>query len=523
MTPFGYHAGDLHLHFDRKTDDDDQVIFDLLEAEGLQFGSFLAYNEPAGPYRGTMESLASRQLRGLGKASIKQRGPTLIGSGQEYRSTVFGHLNLYGRDDLVLAGQSANADGLPLLGTIGRETRRQGGYAIYAHGGYAQAIYADFAQKNIDAVELLQFGEYRGIGLNDWYDMLNIGYRFPCVGASDYPACRTLGDCRTYVYLEHAAGYADWQKGAAEGRSFVTSGPLALLEVEGERPGALIRRAGTGPQTVQVRVCAACEVAPIQTVQIVVNGRIVHEESLPAGHTKADWIDVTWPVDLTRSSWLAARAFSKTPSGAPDAEAHTNPVYVYLGDKAPYDRDALDRLVARIDAQMAVHRRRPFSEKARVLDHFQKLRDILLRIRREGGLPAGGIPDAWIDAGDATVDASKRIIPDTDLEKFLQPIAGLTTADAPRPSRPWTGFGWSWWRPNRWCRARWPRLLTLTATCSSPRCAIIPTSPSPATSRWAACGCCAIATAMGASTRATFSPTSCFGPPALRRGRAACS
>ena len=62
-----------------------------------------------------------------------------------------------------------------------------------------QAIYADFVQKNVDAVELLQFGVYRGIELADWYHILNIGYRFPCVGASDYPACRKLGDCQTYV------------------------------------------------------------------------------------------------------------------------------------------------------------------------------------------------------------------------------------------------------------------------------------------------------------------------------------
>ena len=72
-------------------------------------------------------------------------------------------------------------------------------------------------------------------------------------------------------------------------------------------------------------------------------------------------------------------------------------MYVYLDGKAPYDRDSLDRLVARIDQQMAVHRKRSFAEKARVLDYFQKSRDILLRIRRDGGLPADGVPDAWIE------------------------------------------------------------------------------------------------------------------------------
>ncbi len=47
--------------------------------------------------------------------------------------------------------------------------------------------------------------------------------------------------------------FAAWLKGAAEGRSFVTTGPLLLLEVDGERPGGIIRKIGTGPHTIHVR------------------------------------------------------------------------------------------------------------------------------------------------------------------------------------------------------------------------------------------------------------------------------
>src|SRR5262249_54118311 len=197
-------------------------------------------------------------------------------------------------------------------------TRKQGGVAIYAHGGYAQAIYADFARKNVDAVELLQFGVYRGIELADWYHILNIGYRFPCVGASDYPACRKLGDCRTYVEATDRPDFAAWLRGTAEGRSFVTSGPMLLLEVDGERPGGIVRKPGTGPHRVRVRVRAACEVAPIQAVQIVVNGRVVHEQTVPAEKRMGAWIEIEQQQELGRSSWVAARAFSKAPSGAPD-------------------------------------------------------------------------------------------------------------------------------------------------------------------------------------------------------------
>ena len=75
---------------------------------------------------------------------------------------------------------------------------------------------------------------------------------------------------------------------------------------------------------------------------------------------------------------------------------------------------------------MAVHRKRSFAEKARVLDDFQKSRDILLRIRQAGGLPAGGVPDDWINDNPATagIDPSRRSHREEELSEFLQAAAG---------------------------------------------------------------------------------------------------
>ena len=127
--------------------------------------------------------------------------------------------------------------------------------------------------------------------------------------------------------------------------------------------------------------------------QLIVGGKVVFEHEVPAARSRA--LDRAEPdrraerVFLDRGESVRARPLPARPT----PRRHTNPVYVDIGDKAPYDRDSLDHLVARIDQQMAVHRKRTFAEKARVLDDFQKSRDILLRIRRHGGLPAGGVPD----------------------------------------------------------------------------------------------------------------------------------
>ena len=63
MAAIGYFPGDLHLHFARLEEADDQAIFDLLEAEDIDYGFLLAYNEPPGPYDGLMVTMASPQRR----------------------------------------------------------------------------------------------------------------------------------------------------------------------------------------------------------------------------------------------------------------------------------------------------------------------------------------------------------------------------------------------------------------------------------------------------------------------------
>jgi len=419
MSEHGYWSGDPHIHIPRQHEADERVILDLLEAEDIHFSTPLAYNEPAGSYVGVMDKMASPQLRGLGQRSVLTRGEYAIVSSQEYRSRTYGHINLFMLDRLVLEGQSLNADNWPPFGHVARDARASGGIAFYAHGGYAKEIYADVVQGNVDGVELLQFGVYRGIGLIDWYRMLNCGFRVPALGACDYPACRKLGDCKTYVHMasdvDVRRGSPDpadrkasavarsgdrprpprigaWLRGMADGRSFFTTGPMLLLEVDGNKPGDRIEKRGNGPHKVTVHVRVRSEVAPVTNVQLVVNGRILRELKVPAGESQGRWLELEQRVELTESAWIAARAFSLSPLGTPDAEAHTNPVYVYLDGRAPYDRVSLDGLLAQIDKQIADHKKRSFAEKAKILAYFDLSRDILLKIRESGGAPAKGPP-----------------------------------------------------------------------------------------------------------------------------------
>lgn len=383
MTELGYYSGDTHLHLNRRGADDDQRALDLLAAEDVQYGFVLAMNDPR-TYSGLMDRQEWPQRHGFGANSVKIRGEYAIASGQEYRCGTYGHICLLMHDRLVLEGLTVNPNDWPVFGLVGLETRKLGGYSFHAHGGYSQEILADFAQRVTDGVELLQFAEYRGIALEGWYRMLSIGYRFPAVGASDYPYCRAFGDCRTYVYSPERPSCAEWARRAAAGQSFFTTGPLVLLEVDGRRPGDEIAMSSDKPKPLLARVRIRSEVAPVDRVELIVNGQVVERLS-PAGNSQGDWIELKRELTLEESSWIAARAYSASPSGKPDAEAHTNPVYVYLDGKAPYRAADLDWLVARLDERIKELSARKFAEQPMALEFFNKSRAELLETRKAGG------------------------------------------------------------------------------------------------------------------------------------------
>ena len=431
ITSEGWHSGDPHLHFIRASDADENTIFDLLEAEDIRLGMVLCYNE-TNTYPGLMPELVTPQLRGLGAKSIRRRGEYQIISGQEYRNVVFGHLNLFLRDRLVLEGMKLDPNLGPVFGTIGAETREQGGYAFHAHGGYAQEIWADLVQGATSGVELLQFGIYRGIGLEGWYHVLNAGFRFPGIAACDYPACRKLGDCRTYVHVDGEVTFQKWLAGAARGSSFMTTGPLVVLEVDGKLPGEIIATTDSSPRTVQARVKVNSETAPVTAVQLIVGGRVVATKQAKPKPGESQEIVLDESVRLSESSWIAARAFSQAPSGSADAESHTNPVYVYLNGQPPYNEADVDWLLARLDEQIEDHQARAVAEKSVPIEYFRRSREVLLDMRRRasavGRADRGGL------------DKTSAALRGEALAEFLKPVPAKSPAEALKTFESLDGF-----------------------------------------------------------------------------------
>ena len=318
-------------------------------------------------------------MQGMGDGSMSQRGEHVVSSGFEYRNSTFGHILLLMADDLLFKDQVLAVDEWPTFAEVAQEVHRLNGKAIHAHGGYEKEIYADYIPGATDGVELLQFAVYRGIGLQGWYHILNAGFRFPSIGASDFPYCRALGDCRTYVRLGEDQSMRAWTDAVVAGRSFMTTGPMVQFTVNGAGPGETLN-ADASVELVEVVLSVRSEVAPISDIEILANGVAVRHFRIDRATRAGDLpqeLNYRFTLPLRASAWFAARAYGEQVEGLPDAEAHTNPVYILRGEAPIANDESVAWLLIKLDANIAEIEAMDFEKKADVLRYYNDCRSLL--------------------------------------------------------------------------------------------------------------------------------------------------
>jgi hypothetical protein len=325
MPANGWHSTDTHLHFDRSDAAADATILQLLSAEDIELGHIL-----------TVQS-----ARGWAMRSLNSQGRYSMVSGREATSAGLGHVNLLLFNQLPAAVRDAPAPprGFPLA-SIYDQVIAAGGAMQHDHAGYGQEIYADAVLGKSDAVELIQFGLYRPeIGIDGYYLLLNSGFRYPLLGASDYPVCRTMSDSRTFVADGAATSFPTAVGRILRGESFATSGPLLFLSVNGKGPGSDIEYSGNLPRTLSVQVKAASGELPFDSLEIIQDGKIVSEwHGQPVFQ-----MGLKTSLKVSASSWIAARCF-----GPDTVHAHTNPIWIYFDGRVPFKPEAARELQGRI-------------------------------------------------------------------------------------------------------------------------------------------------------------------------------
>lgn len=277
---------------------------------------------------------------------------TIVYYNEEYRPRYFAHLSLLNLVELITPfyiGSIGTAHHAlyPDNASVLKKVHDQGGIGGYVHPfglshrdpvtagpGGARELPVDAILGLADFVDLSCIWSDELGTAEVWYRLLNTGSRIPATAGTDtmtdiwrHPA---VGTTRSYVYTgEETLNYKEWADAMAEGRAFVTSGPILSFEVSSKGMGEELR-VSSGDV---VKVLAnARSVFEMDRLEIIRDGKVVHTVEGDGSNL----IEVELDVAVESSGWIAVRVLGPTQHGAMDSYlyAHSNPVYV-LADGEP--------------------------------------------------------------------------------------------------------------------------------------------------------------------------------------------
>jgi hypothetical protein len=192
-------------------------------------------------------------------------------------------------------------------------------------------------RNKVDFFEILQ---YRQLGVDNYYDFLNLGIKLTAIAASDVTGGEMLGESLTYAYTGAEFSPDAWYAAVKRGRTFVTNGPMLSLDINGAIPGDELKVAKNATAHIRARAFSPVEIASPLKLEIVSHGKVIKRiESHNAAQTE---LKAEFDLPIAESQWVAARATSFN-----DAKAHTTPVYLTVDGASFADRAEIPQIAAR--------------------------------------------------------------------------------------------------------------------------------------------------------------------------------
>jgi hypothetical protein len=365
MAHDGWYSGDTHVHFLN-----DQTALLELRAEGLNVINVLATR---------WGELITNVQEVTGAPSRVSLPDGIVYFNEETRHGYLGHAVLHRLKTLVYplswGGPSEGVSGefdYPPMAVQADKTHAQGGLVTWAHFPFPGAEAAvDIALGKIDSVDLFTWGDAfadipspTGSGViagpvSAWYAFLNTGFKLPATAGTDKMLnVQVVGSVRTYVRVDGKFSYDAWLNAMRDGRTFVTTGPLVSLSVNGKPIGSTLELKAGAPVEIVADVRAPFDRYPIDSLEIVAGGKVIAVARNDGG---ASALHLTHSFVPDRSTWVAARAHGSTllpyqvwsvlgPSGQGiPAMAHTSPVYLTVDGAPIRSRDDARSLEAAVD------------------------------------------------------------------------------------------------------------------------------------------------------------------------------
>jgi hypothetical protein len=305
MPKRGWYSSDDHIHLRRSLPDDPKIL-NWIAAEDIHVGNLLEM----GDFWMTYYAQYAFGERGRYQAD----GRILVAGQEEPRTPEIGHTISLGAHELVRMPRDYYS-----FDRLFDRVHELGGITGFAHQAFLFHGYRGMVLNTLrgktDFLELAQFCAPEGpLPVKYYYHFLDLGYRLTALAGSDFPWCGNgvpqIGNARFYTYTgESTLNYDSWYTAMKAGRTFVTTGPMVLLRVNGHLPGDAV---DVAPGT-KVEITAEALGHGLKSVEIIGHGK-----TLASG---SDRVSVT--ITPTHGLWIAAKC-----EGGPGQMAHTTPVYL---------------------------------------------------------------------------------------------------------------------------------------------------------------------------------------------------
>jgi hypothetical protein len=139
-----------------------------------------------------------------------------------------------------------------------------------------------------------------------YYHILNSGLRVPpSAGSASGVLPNPVGYNRVYVHLDKPFNREAWFEALARGRSFVTNGPLLLVQANGELPGAIFKSEDGKSLAVDLKI-ELTSIDRIPRLELVHNGQVVKTIDCSDEPTQ----EYTVKLALEEPGWFLVRAIA---------------------------------------------------------------------------------------------------------------------------------------------------------------------------------------------------------------------
>lgn len=340
MPQRGWYSGDDHVHHPRMRPEHDEMLMTWARAEDVHVMNILRMGDLRKTYF---------EQTGFGKDHRYQKDDYVLVSGQEDPRTDIGEQGHV--IALNIAAPVRDTSQYRLYDFMFDGAHRQGALTGYAHESWAVELgHRQKVEKHatwdssinvirgkIDFFEILQF---RRIGLEDFYDFLNLGQKLTASAGSDLPWGNTPGEVKVYAYAGRNFSADAWFAAFKQGRTFVTNGPMLELTANGALPGDELKVLKNGAVHIRARAWAPQLIGSPKLLEIVSRGQVIRslESKDPAKTTLA----ADFTIRAGEGQWIAARATAHN-----GALAHTSPIYILAGGQDFKNRKQLPELVAK--------------------------------------------------------------------------------------------------------------------------------------------------------------------------------